>query len=147
MKRSIKHTWQLAHPVERVWRYISTPELIAQWLMENNFKPEVGYHFQFKTRARPGFDGTVYCEVLEVIPQQRLSYSWKGGPHPDKITLNSVVIFTLTPQGDGTQLVLEQNGFDGIGNLMAYWAMNMGWKGKIKSRLEYLLNSEAHATA
>jgi len=147
MKRSIKHTWHLAHPVAQVWRYISTSELIAQWLMENDFKPEVGRRFNFKTRPQPGFDGNIFCEVLEVIPNERLSYSWRGGPKPGVISLDSVVIWTLSPQGDGTQLILEHKGFDGFKNLMAYIAMNMGWKGKIRRRLEAMLNNEIHATA
>lgn len=147
MKRNIKHTWYLAHPVERVWHYISTSELIAQWLMENDFKPEVGHNFQFKTRPQPGFDGNIFCTVLEVIPQKRLSYSWKGGPKPGEISLDSVVVWTLTPQGNGTQLVLEHKGFDGFKNLMAYIAMNMGWKGKIRAKLESMLNNDTDATA
>jgi uncharacterized protein YndB with AHSA1/START domain len=146
VKRNIKQTWYLEHPVERVWHYISSPELMAQWLMENDFKPVVGHKFQFKTRARPGFDGNIYCEVLNVVPNELLSYSWKGGPVKGKITLDSVVIFTLSPQGTGTRLVLEQNGFDGLKNLMAYFSMNIGWNTKIRKRLEEMLNTQAHAT-
>jgi hypothetical protein len=36
----------------------------------------------FKTKALPAieFDGNVYCEVLEVIPLKKLSYTWKEDP-------------------------------------------------------------------
>lgn len=137
MKNEIHQVWQLDHPVERVWHYLTDPKLLAMWLMENDFQPIVGHRFQFRTKAKPkfNFDGNIYCEVLEIIPLQKLSYSWRGGPGNGKSTLDSVVTWTLTPHHNGTELVLVHRGFRGLRNFAAYLFMNIGWKKKIRKRL------------
>ena len=85
-----------------------------------------------------GFDGIVYCEVLEVVPFRRLRYSWRGGPGKGKITLDSMVTWTLTQAGTGTDLVLEHTGFRGVKNFLAWYFMNAGWGSKIRKRLTSL---------
>lgn len=72
MKRDIIHRFSFDHPPEIVWEYLTDSNLLAQWLMPNDFKPVVGHKFQFKTKpkTRFRFDGTVYCEVLEIIPHK-----------------------------------------------------------------------------
>lgn len=144
MQRTIHHVWKLKHPPETVWEYLTQSELLTRWLMENDFKPIVGYSFQFRTKAitKFGFDGNIYCEVLAVVPQQKLSYSWKGGPGNGIITLDSVVTWTLHPDGTGTSLTLEHAGFKGLKNFMGYFFMNLGWKKKIKKRFIEFLNKK-----
>ncbi len=97
--------------------------------MENNFQPVVGYQFQFqaKPKVKINFDGNIYCEVLEIVPYQRLTYSWKGGGTKEKPTLDSVVTWSLLSKNDGTELTLEHSGFKGLKNYPAYFIMNMGW--------------------
>src|ERR1700756_3069165 len=69
----------LPYPPEKVWRALTTAELIGRWLMPNDFEPVVGKRFTFTTRPIGDWDGIVHCEVLEVVPQRRLAYSWQGG--------------------------------------------------------------------
>lgn len=149
MERTIRHTWFFEHPKETIWEYLTNSELIAQWLMANDFQPIVGHKFMFDTKpkVKVGFDGKIYCEVLEVQPCQRLSYSWRGGPGNGKVTLDSVVTWTLTPKANGTELQLEHSGFKGMRNFLAYFFMNAGWNGKIKKRLTEMMNSRAHEGA
>src|SRR5215831_4697525 len=113
MAKSITHTFFFPHKPSVVWEYLTKPELIAQWLMETDFQPVVGYEFRFfsKPASQIGFDGIVYCTVLEVVPHKRLSYSWKFGPGDGKITLDSRVQWTLTEKDQGTSLFLEHSGF------------------------------------
>ncbi len=146
MERSIIQKWQLPHPPEVVWDYLTKSELLAEWLMENDFQPVVGHKFMFRTypKINFGFDGRVYCEVFEVVPLKRLSYSWKGGPGKGKITLESMVTWTLTPVDDGTELLLEHTGFRGWKNFMGYVAMNQGWGNKIRKRMRDLISKQAH---
>lgn len=129
MNKTIKHTFFYPHSVDLVWDYLTKPELIKQWLMENNFQPVVGYQFQFqaKPKVKINFDGNIYCEVLEIVPYQRLTYSWKGGGTKEKPTLDSVVTWSLLSKNDGTELTLEHSGFKGLKNYPAYFIMNMGW--------------------
>ena len=142
MQRDIVVNWSLEHSPEKVWGYLTKPELLEQWLMKNNFKPITGHKFQFTTKpvVKFGFDGNVYCEVLEVVPFKRLSYSWKGGPGNGKITLDSVVVWTLTATEKGTELKMEHKGFKGMKNFIGYLFMKEGWRGKIRKKLKALLD-------
>jgi uncharacterized protein YndB with AHSA1/START domain len=147
MKRSINHQFSFAHPPEKVWDYLTKPELMAQWLMKNDFQPIVGYDFQFRTGPIPSldFDGICYCKVLEVVPFKRLSYSWKCGPGEGKITLESVVIWKLQPTEKGTDLFLEHSGFEREENLSFFNGLSHGWQEKLP-KIDALLNAAHHAT-
>lgn len=137
MQKEIRQQWFFPHPIEDVWKFLTDSELLAQWLMKNDFKPVVGHRFTFTTKSRinPAFDGIIYCEVLEVLPLKRLSYSWKGGPQKGKITLDSVVTWTLVPKEHGTELLLEHTGFKGVRNFLSYLIMNKGWLIILRKRL------------
>jgi uncharacterized protein YndB with AHSA1/START domain len=141
MERSIKHQYFFAHSPEKVWQYLTNPELMELWLMKNNFKPIVGTDFQFRINPIPGldFDGIFYCTVLEIEPYKKLSYSWKSGPGDEKITLESVVIWKLEPTEKGTQVYLEHNGFDKDENLDFFNGLNHGWLEKFE-KINNLLN-------
>lgn len=145
MPKDIKHTWSFEHPKEVVWEYLTDPSLLSQWLMETNFKPIVGHKFQLyaKPSVKMRFDGNIYCEVLEIIPFKKLSFSWKGGPSKEKVTLDSVVTWELFQTEKGTDLVLEHKGFKGLRNFVGYVFMNEGWKSKIKKRLIQLVNERS----
>jgi len=147
MARVIKHQYFFAHPVETVWEYLTNSELMAQWLMKNDFQPIVGLDFQFRTNPIPSldFDGIFYCKVLEVVPFKRLSYSWKSGPGAGEITLDSVVIWKLEPKDKGTELFLEHSGFSKIENLTMYNALNDGWIKNIHKIAERI-NAAQHGT-
>ena len=137
MQRDIHHQWFFPHPPGVVWEHLTQPALLAQWLMENDFRPEVGHRFRFRAtpKVKLGFDGNIYCEVLEVVPRRRLSYSWRGGAGPERITLDSVVVWTLLAKDGGTELTLEHRGFRGVKNYLAYVIMSRGWA-KIGKRLQ-----------
>ena len=122
--RSIVVERSLPHPPEKVWRALTRAELISQWLMPNDFQPEIGHRFTFKTRPMGDWDGVVQCEVLEARPHARLRYSWVGGSPSER--LDSVVTWTLTPASVGTHLRMEHAGFRPE-NETAFAAMSPGW--------------------
>ena len=103
---TISFEFDLPHAPEKVWRALTEPELLAEWLL-----PVIGLElaphaaFTFKTQAYPGWDGTVNCRFLEIEPMRKLSYSWTVP------FLDTVVMFTLTPTPLGTRLALVQSGF------------------------------------
>lgn len=103
----------LPHPPEKVWRALTEPELIARWLMPNDFKLEIGHHFTFKGFPIPaaGFGGTGHSEVLDFEPGKMLRIAWRAAPD-DLSSLDSTVTFTLAPEGRGTRLFLAHEGFD-----------------------------------
>jgi len=134
----------LPHPPERVWKALTTAELIGRWLMPNDFEPVVGKRFTFTTRPIGDWDGIVQCEVLEVVPRRRLVYSWKGGSDSNDCSpnygsrLDSVVTWTLQAEGGGTRLRMVHAGFRSPQNDFAYDAMRSGW-GRIVGRISEIV--------
>lgn len=115
--------------------------------MENDFLPIIGHDFQFRTKPLPNFnfDGIVYCKVLEIIPFKKVSYSWKGGPGNGKITLDSIVTWTLHQKDNGTELFLEHSGFKEIEDFYIYTTMNEGWIKNVQE-IFALINAAKHGT-
>ncbi len=128
MTNQIKHTYFYSHEPQAVWDYLTKPELLVQWLMKNDFEPVIGHDFTFKTNPIPSldFDGIFYCKVVELVLLKKLTYTMKGGPGEGQITVDSVVYWTLTAKDNGTELLLEHNGFKEA-NLNIFNAMNAGW--------------------
>ncbi|MEV5891515.1 SRPBCC family protein [Nonomuraea fuscirosea] len=108
-KSAIRLDQFIAHPPAKVWRALTEPELVARWLMPNDFKAEVGHRFTFTTtpKKQVGFDGIVYCEVLRIEPEKLLKISWSDGGSADW-----TVTWRLEPEGKGTRLFLDHEGFD-----------------------------------
>jgi len=115
------------HQIQDVWQAITNAEAMSEWLMPCNIKPIVGHKFQFKTKSYPGFDGIVNCEVLEVIPLKKLSFSWSGGS-----LKNTIVSFELKAIDDKTELNFEHTGFEGFFNkVIVSRILSNGWLNKI----------------
>lgn len=91
---------ELPHPPEKIWRALTQPHLIEEWLMKNDFKPVVEHRFSVSAAW-----GSVECQVRAVEPPRRLSYTWETKD------LESTVTWTLTPTSTGTRLRMEQTGF------------------------------------
>jgi len=103
---SISFELDLHHPPEKVWRALTEPELLAEWLLPViDLRLEPGAAFTFKTQAYPGWDGTVSCRFVEIEPRRKLRYTWSVP------FLDTVVTFTLAPTASGTRLSLVQSGF------------------------------------
>ena len=97
---------EIPFPPEKVWRALTQPHLIEEWLMKNDFKPVVGHYFDLRAEW-----GAVNCEVLVVEPNKALSYTWDALRDGTADGLKSVVTWTLTSTSKGTHLRMEQSGF------------------------------------
>ncbi|MFZ3311103.1 MAG: SRPBCC domain-containing protein [Xanthobacteraceae bacterium] len=100
---------ELPYPPAKLWRALTQPQLIAEWLMNNDFEPVVGHRFNFRAEPQPGWNGIIDCEVQVVEPNKSLSYTWNSGEAD--LAIKSVVTLSLTPTGAGTLLRMEQTGF------------------------------------
>jgi uncharacterized protein YndB with AHSA1/START domain len=89
--RSVIVEREIAHPPEKLWRALTQPHLIAEWLMKNDFAPVVGHRFNL----RGEWGGVLDCEVLAIEPNRTLSYSWDFAHDDPAFNLKSVVTFTL----------------------------------------------------
>jgi uncharacterized protein YndB with AHSA1/START domain len=129
MARKLRFEALYPYPPEQVWTALTDPAAIGEWLMPNDFRPEVGHAFTFTTRPAPGFDGIVRCEVLTVEEPVHLAYSWKGGG------IDTIVSYWLAPEGAATRLIMEQSGFTGLKGYMVSKILGGGWKRMIAERL------------
>ena len=124
------------HAPEKIWETLIRPDLMARWLRMKpvGFEPVVGNRFTYQTSAAGEWDGTIQCEVIEVVPRQRLAYSWRGG-HEANIgygsLLETMVMLTLEPAEGGTRLRVVHSGFDLPRNETAYRNMSGGWTGVV----------------
>jgi uncharacterized protein YndB with AHSA1/START domain len=129
----------LAHPPARVWRALTDPDLLGRWLMRNDFRPVVGHRFTFTTDPVPGtdFDGVVRCEVLAIEPERLLRISWAGGSD-----LATTVTWRLVPEGRGTRLFLDHEGFDpdSAAQQFARQIMGGGWRSRMMPQLQAVLS-------
>jgi uncharacterized protein YndB with AHSA1/START domain len=96
----------LRHAPAKVWRALTDPTLLAEWLLPAvGFTLAPGATFTFNAPPQPGWDGVVNCRVVDIEPQKKLTYRWVVGD------LDTIVTFTLTPTASGTRLVIVQSGF------------------------------------
>jgi uncharacterized protein YndB with AHSA1/START domain len=107
---------EIPHPPEKIWRALTQPHLIEEWLMNNDFRPVVGHRFDLRADW-----GSVGCQVLAVEPNKTLAYTWGA------FGVETVVTWTLTPTGTGTRLRMEQSGFR-PDQPQAYHGARHGWQ-------------------
>ena len=124
--RSVVVERDIAFAPEKIWRALTQPHLIAEWLMKNDFQPVVDQRFTLT-----GDWGSVDCQVTEVEPNKTLSYTWAA------MGLESVVTWTLTPTSKGTHLRMEQSGFR-ADQEQAFQGAKYGWS-KFFGNLETVL--------
>lgn len=128
----------LPHPPAKVWRALTDPDLLARWLMPNDFKPVAGHRFTFTARPIPGigFDGVISCQVLDIEEPRLLRVSWGGG------TLDTTVTWRLRPEGRGTRLFITHAGFDldDPAHAYAFRGMGGGWRSTVLRALHTTLD-------
>ncbi|MCM3631826.1 SRPBCC family protein [Paenibacillus camelliae] len=121
--------FQFNSPINKVWNALTDSSTLAQWIMENNFKPIVGYKCQFRNEQ---INLTVDCEVLIVDEPYTLSYTWVGGP------INTIITWTLKEENGITHLQLVQTGFEKENQ--AFHGAKYGWSSMVEG-LEKMLET------
>lgn len=120
------------HAPETIWNTLTSGTLMSRWMMvPTGFEPVEGNRFTFQTTPAGEWDGVIHCQVLEVLPNERFVYAWKGGHEGNAgygSRLNTVVTWTLSRVDSGTRLRLVHSGFVTPRNDTAYKNMSEGWK-------------------
>lgn len=124
--RTVTVERELPFAPEKIWRALTAPHLLAEWLMQTDFAPVAGHRFQFR-----GDWGAADCVVKTVEPNKSLVYSW------DAMGLCSTVTWTLTPTAAGTRLRMEQTGFK-PDQTQAFQGATYGWQAMF-AKLEQVL--------
>ncbi|WP_067136301.1 SRPBCC family protein [Microtetraspora malaysiensis] len=135
----------LAHPPAKVWRALTEPELIAQWLMPGDFRLEVGHRYTMQARAMPGigFSGTIQAEVLAFEPERMLRIGWRDVDPSSPNAADWTITWALKPEGRGTRLFLVHEGIDPDNPLQqrARTLMGSGWRSIVTHRLNEVLRA------
>ncbi|HEV7276192.1 MAG TPA: SRPBCC domain-containing protein [Devosiaceae bacterium] len=110
LETSVEVRQSVPHSPSRVWKVLTDRDLMARWLMPNDFRLEIGHRFTFRGPPIPavGHDGVAHCEVLDFEAERFLAISFSGG---DASGLQSTVTWTLRPTPEGTELTLLHHGF------------------------------------
>jgi uncharacterized protein YndB with AHSA1/START domain len=132
--RTLSLSFELPHAPTKVWRALTQPELVKQWLMPTDIDAREGQQFTFRTKPMPWWDGVVNCEVLEVEEHKKLKYTWRGGG------VDTTVTWTLTATDTGTRLDLEQSG-QFPDTVPAFEGARQGWQMMVGKRLIEVLTS------
>jgi len=117
--------------VERVWKAITDKDEMKQWYFDlKEFKAEIGFEFWFYGKGSSGTKMKHICRVTEVVPFQKLTYSWRYEGYEGI----SYVSFELSDAGAGTRLRLTHSGLESFppmadfnrGNFAAGWTQLIG---------------------
>ena len=120
----------MPHRPEKIWKALTSSDLIARWLMQNDFQPTVRHSFNFRAKPMPGWNGVTDCKVIEVSAPHRLVYSWSASGDQAADGLKTIVAWTITATAKGAHVRMEQSGFRPEDE-MGFKAMGGGWIGII----------------
>lgn len=111
MVEDVQSVIEIATPRERVWRALTEPQLVAQWMGCLRFRPEAGHIFYLQPdrerRAADDVEGAIACRIESVDAPRRLSFSWGFPDAPD-----TFVDIRLRNIAGGTHVRLVHSGWD-----------------------------------
>jgi len=131
---------RVPHSLDKVWRALTQAPLLEDWLMANDFQPKVGHRFTFHMPPMEGWNGVTDCEVLSVVPQHELSYTWNASGEEAAKGIRTIVKWTLEAFTGGVLVRMEQSGFreQDQRNFMGAkygWERNLGELERVVARL------------
>ena len=126
---------QVDQPIQKVWDAITVHEQMKQWYFENipAFEAVVGFTTRFAVQAETR-EFVHLWKVIEVNKPYKIAYSWKY----EGIAGDSVVVFELAENGDGTKVKLTHTVIDPFPTDIPEFAREngvAGWEYFIKVRL------------
>jgi len=123
-------------PVEKVWQAITDIDQLKIWYFDfPEFKPEVGFEFQFYGQGQGGEKFLHLCKVIEVEFEKKLQYSWRY----DGFEGISFLTFELFPQDEKTILNFSHVGlatFPRNNPDFSIESFTQGWTQLLKSSLK-----------
>jgi uncharacterized protein YndB with AHSA1/START domain len=96
-------------PAAKVWQAITDVTKMKRWYFDlPEFIAEVGFSFQFTGGPSPDKQYVHLCEITAVVPEKKLSYSWRYAGYPG----SSLLTFELFEQESKTLLHLTHQGIE-----------------------------------
>jgi uncharacterized protein YndB with AHSA1/START domain len=112
-------------PVASLWQAITDNSKMKQWYFDiPEFRAELGFRFHFYA-GNKGKEYLHLCEVKEVAPGKKLSYSWQYKDHPG----DTLVSFELFAEGEKTRVKLTHTGLESFPDQADFRRSNFqeGW--------------------
>lgn len=103
----IEQTYQSS--ASRIWKAISDKEEMKLWYFDlKEFRPEVGFEFQFW--GGPSADRQYHhlCKITEAIQDKKLAYTWKYEGYEGE----TLVTFELFNEDQKTRLKMTHQGLE-----------------------------------
>lgn len=125
-----------------VWRAITEKDLMRQWYFDlPEFKPEVGFTFEFIGGEEGGTQYLHHCEITEVIDEMKLTHTWSYVGYKGI----SYVTFELFTEGEKTKLILTHSGIETFPADIADFAFHnfeKGWNHIVNTSLKDFLENK-----
>lgn len=96
-------------PIDLVWKALTDAKTMKEWYFDiPNFKPEVGFKFEFWAGESEEKQFHHECVITQVVSGSKIAYTWRYPGYEG----NSEVIFELFPEGQGTRVKLTHLGLE-----------------------------------
>ncbi len=127
---------------KKVWRALTEKDLMKQWYFDlAEFKAEVGFTFEFKGGKEGGTQYLHHCEITEIIPEKKLTYTWCYVGYEGI----SYLTFELFDEDENTRLILTHSGIETFPSTISDFAFHnfeTGWNHIINSSLKDFLENK-----
>lgn len=141
----IEHRIRVDAPPDTVWRYLTEPQYVAQWLGCLRYAKAVDDVFYMQQdeqrRADDDIEGATQCRILALDAPRRFSFSWYLPGTPE-----TRVDITLHERDAGTEIVLTHSGweqFDASAIRSIRDALENGWRSFVLPQLRQLVEGNA----
>ena len=128
--------------IGRVWRAITDKDQMKAWYFDlSDFKPEVGFTFEFLGKTDEGVAYNHICKITEVEMERKLTYSWQY----EGFEGLSYVTFLLSEVDERTRLQFSHQGLSSFPASNPDFAVHNfqgGWHYFIDQALPQFLNNQ-----
>ena len=111
MSEDVEAVIEVAAPRERVWRAVTEPALVAEWMGCLDFRAIPGAVFYMQPdrarRARGDVEGAIVCRLRTLDSPRRLSFDWVFPDDPQ-----TFVEIRLREIPGGTHVKITHSGWD-----------------------------------
>lgn len=147
MQDRIEKVIELAAPVARVWRALTSHAEFGAWFRVKLDGPFVLGEISRGVTTYPGYEGMRWeANVVAMEPNELFAFEWCPYEHDDHRDFASApktrVEFRLEPTAQGTRLTITESGFnsipDGKRRVDAIRSNTQGWEIQAKNIADYV---------
>lgn len=128
---------------DKIWKALTDNTKLKKWYFQlKDFKPKVGFKFDFLGGPEEGPHFLHLCEITEIVEGRKLAYTWRYDGYPG----NSEVSWELFEKAEKTRVVITHTGletFEENGKNFSKDSFKAGWTFFLSDALKnYLANEE-----